>query len=91
MSDEQETWPRSADLEEAIKRGIAQRIGRRIRALDVEVMGSQVVIRGFVASFHLKQLAIEGALAVIHSGGTNRIELDVQLAVNPLMSDAGVA
>jgi hypothetical protein len=90
MTDEQDTRPRLADLEQAIRHRIAQRVGRRIRALEVEVIDSRVVIRGRVASFHLKQLAIEGALAVIQPGGTDRIELDVQIAVAPLMSDAEV-
>jgi hypothetical protein len=90
MTDEQDTRPRAADLEQAIKHGVAKLIGRRIRALEVEVIDSRVVIRGRVASFYLKQLALEAALAVIHPGGTDRTELDVQIAVAPLMSDAEV-
>src|SRR5262245_1402218 len=80
-----------AELAQAIKHRIVQRTGARIQSLAVEVSGDRVVIRGRAASFHLKQLALQGAVDVIGSGGTTRIELDVQVVVSSPGSDEPAA
>lgn len=90
MIAEQTTLPRLADLEQTIKHRIAERTGGRIQTLEVEVIDNCVVVRGWAASFHLKQLAIRGVFDVIDTEGTAGIEIDVQIVVIPPRSDANV-
>jgi hypothetical protein len=79
----QEGRPRSAELEETLKHEIVQRTGGRIHALEVEVSGDRVVLRGCVASYYLKQLALQGVLDRIGAAGATRIELNIQVVGNP--------
>jgi hypothetical protein len=71
--------PQPEVLEQAIRRSIVQRTGRRIPALQVQVTEGCVVIRGHAASFHLKQLALEGLVEAIGSVGAMQIQFDVQV------------
>jgi hypothetical protein len=50
-------------LIEVVTQRIAERTGRRVRNLVVEVggAGESVVLRGHATSFHVKQLAQQGA------------------------------
>ncbi len=40
---------------------VTTRTGRRVRELRVEVRHDRVVLRGRTATFHVKQLALQGA------------------------------
>src|SRR5262245_33890027 len=68
-----------ATLRQAIARKIVERTGRRIQLLKVEVRDDRVIVRGVVACYHLKQLALLGVLDVLGAGNTVRIELDVEV------------
>jgi hypothetical protein len=48
---------------EIVTQRIAERTGRRVRNLEVEICsrGENVVLRGRTNSFHVKQLAQQGA------------------------------
>jgi hypothetical protein len=71
-------------LERAIKHGIMQRTGIRLYGLEVDATGGHVVVRGRAASFHLKQLAIEGVLDVMDWWDpAHRLEIEVQITVMP--------
>ena len=50
-------------LHEIVTQRVADRTGRRVRNLEIEVgaAGDRVVIRGRANSFHVKQLAQQGA------------------------------
>lgn len=50
-------------LKEVVTKQVSDRTGRRVRNLVVEVAGDGVgvVLRGRAASFHVKQLAQQGA------------------------------
>jgi hypothetical protein len=48
-------------LVEIILQRVANRTGRRVRNLAVEVGAERVVLRGLTDSFHVKQLAQTGA------------------------------
>ena len=71
--------PPSAMLEQAIRDQIMKRTGGRIQKLAVEMMENGVVIRGCVACFYLKQLALRGVFDVLGSAANNRIELNVEV------------
>lgn len=75
--------PRCAELEEAIKRRIAQRTARRIQLLDVEASGTTIVIRGRAACYYLKQLALQGALEALVAADTMEIELNIEVVWPP--------
>ena len=90
MIAEQTTLPRLADLEQTIRHRIAQRTGARIQELEVEVNDVHVVVRGCTASFHLKQLAIQGVFDVIGAGGSTRFEIDVPITVGLPRSTANI-
>jgi hypothetical protein len=82
MNASKEREPRLADLEMAIKRRIAQRTAGRIRALAVSVEADRIEIRGQAASFHLKQLAIQGLLEAIQlCDNAPSLEIDVRVTV----------
>jgi hypothetical protein len=69
----------STALVEAIKRRIMVRTWGRIQSLEVEQMGSGVVIRGWTPCYYLKQLALQGVLDVIGSACAIRIELNLRV------------
>ena len=48
-------------LVEIVTERVAERTGRRVRNLVVEVEGDSVVLRGRTSSFYVKQLAQHGA------------------------------
>jgi hypothetical protein len=48
-------------LAQIVMETIAVRTGRRVRDLRVEVRHDRVVLRGKTSSFHVKQLALQGA------------------------------
>ena len=78
----------STVLGEAIKRRIMVRTWGRIQSLEVEQMGSGVVIRGWAPCYYLKQLALQGVLDVIGSARAIRIELNVRVPASSATSGA---
>jgi hypothetical protein len=86
----EDAGPGPAELALAIKHRIVQRTGGRIQTLAVELIDGCVVVRGRAASFHLKQLALQGVIDVIGPVRTIQIELDVQVVVSPPGSDTEV-
>jgi hypothetical protein len=50
------------------------------------VKANGVVIRGSAATYHVKQLALQGVLDVVGSGTRTEIDLDVQVALDPEVS-----
>jgi hypothetical protein len=84
----QESQPRSPALEQDIMQRIVQRTGGRIQMLEVETIDSRVVIRGRAPCYHLKQLALQGVLDVLGSGGAIGIELTIEVAASPSKLEA---
>jgi hypothetical protein len=79
----------SPALEQAIRRRIASRTGGRILSLEVELMGSQVVIRGRAPCYHVKQLVLQEVLNVIRSAHEAEVELFLQVEVSAAASEPG--
>ena len=52
-------------LAEAVLQRVANRTGRRVRDLRVEVGPNRVTLRGRTTSFYVKQLAQQGAKEVL--------------------------
>ena len=75
------------DLEKTIRSRIVQRTAGRIRGLTIAVVDDAVCIHGIAASFHLKQLALQGVVDAIGSVGAMRIELDIEVDPIRLMPD----
>src|SRR5262245_32664894 len=73
----------SSACEESIKRRIVQRTRGRIRLLQVDTIGSRIVIRGSAPSYYLKQLALRGACDVLGSASTNQIDFNVEVSGSP--------
>jgi hypothetical protein len=84
----QENLPQPADLKQLIERQIVERTGGRIQELAVAVSGDRVLIRGRAATFHLKQLAIQGVIDAIGSCVASQLQLEVQVSVTLSKSDA---
>jgi hypothetical protein len=91
MSTEIATLDQSRELEQAITQRILQRIGRRIRGLEVKLEGGSIVLRGRTQSFHLKQLALQALLEGVGNRGLIRIEHDIQVEGVSLKTDPGDA
>ena len=86
MFAEQEGGARSAErqqAERAIEDQIARRTWGRIQALRVEVTDNRVIVCGRAPSYYVEQLALQGILDVIGSGGAMRIELHIQVGSPP--------
>ncbi len=83
---EQEDPPRQAELEQAIRHAIVQRIGRRISALEIEVIDDRIVISGYAPCYYLKQLVLEGVLDILGPAGAGGVEFNVQVAASPPQS-----
>ena len=78
-----------ADLEQTVRNRIAQRTRVHIRTLAVKADSDRVLITGWVPSFYIKQLVIEGVLDAIGRAGNYRIELNVQVPCDSAGSDLG--
>jgi hypothetical protein len=88
MPVEEEVRSRADEIERAIKDRIMQRTGRRIRALEVEVMGDRVMVRGRTTTYHLKQLALQGLLEVTEAVCSTRVEHTIQVEDDQPNTDA---
>jgi hypothetical protein len=55
----------SPQLERELECHIQTRTGRRVRNLAVEVQPERVILRGFAATYHVKQLAQHGVRDVL--------------------------
>jgi hypothetical protein len=82
-----EIEPCSGATEQAIQERILQRTFSQIHSLEVEVNENVVTIRGHVACFHLKQLALQGVLDVVGAGKHYGIELNIR--VETIVSSEG--
>jgi hypothetical protein len=49
------------NLTEIVRQRVVNRTGRRVQDLKIEIGGGCVVLRGRAASYHVKQLAQQGA------------------------------
>jgi hypothetical protein len=80
MYTDQEGDMRAAEVKQALGRAIERQIMRRawgrIQALAVEVSDRQIVIRGRAPSYSIKQLALQGVLDLVESGGPMQIETE---------------
>jgi hypothetical protein len=85
---EPERHPRCSALEQIIKRQIVQRTGVRIQGLEVEVTEDRVVVSGWVLSYYLKQLVLQGVLDVLGSNAAMGIELNVEVVGSFPMPEA---
>jgi hypothetical protein len=64
-------------LELELVRRVQTRTGRRIRDLAVELLPERVVLRGYAATYHVKQLAQQGVRELLPS-----IRLENAITVN---------
>ena len=71
----------STALVEAIKRRIMVRTSGRIQSLEVEQMGSEVIIRGSTPCYYIKRLVLQGVLDVMNSDPQTQVGLNVQVVV----------
>jgi hypothetical protein len=80
------------DLEHAIARAICERTSGRVRLLQVRLLGSRVVLRGWTTSYHAVQLALAGLFETLGAMNLDRpedVELDIDvLPAGPLESVA---
>ena len=65
-----------------IERQIVQRTWGRIHRLAVEVIGDRVIVHGCTATYHSKQLALEGVRDVLGPTTSSQIELDIQVGAS---------
>jgi hypothetical protein len=78
-----------AELEQSFKDLIAQRTGRGVRALEVELIGDRVVVRGSTTSYYLKQLAQQAALDLIAQAGVNVVECNIEVRTSsPILAES---
>jgi hypothetical protein len=78
-----ECQPPAKALEQAIQHRIVERTGGRIYSLKVEVIGTEVIIRGTATCYHVKQLALQGVLDVTRFADEIEIEINLQVQVCP--------
>ena len=74
--------PSATDLEKALVHAIRERTGGRVRALQVQILGDRVVLRGWAESFHAVQLAVAGVFEAFRARDLDRpeeVELDIDV------------
>lgn len=69
----------SGALAESIERQIHLRTGKRVRCLRVATTDDQVIIDGLTVSYHVKQLALQGALEAMPGMGCKQLILNIQV------------
>jgi hypothetical protein len=82
--------PNSSKLKQEIRDRIAQVTGGRIHELEVELIDDRVVIRGYTASYYLKQLALQGVLDVVGGAGAINLEFNIRVMTNPPRLKSGM-
>ncbi len=70
-----ETLEAAEELAASIERAVQQETGRRVRNLSVEVSEDGVLLRGYCATYHCKQLAQHAAMPMAGDRLTNSIEV----------------
>jgi hypothetical protein len=76
-------------VEEAVVHAIGHRTSGRVRLLQVQIVGSRIVLRGWAVSFHAVQLAIAGLFEAFREMDLDRpeeVELDIDVADNDGLS-----
>jgi hypothetical protein len=71
------------DVEAALVHAIGRRTDGRIRSLQVQIVGSRVVLRGWAVSYHAVQLAIAGLFEAFEAMSLDRpedVELDIDVS-----------
>jgi len=56
---------------------LTRRVGEEI------VIDDRVIVRGCTATYHSKQLALEGVLDILGSTGATQVELNIQVHLRP--------
>ena len=74
------THPPDGQLAQIIEWQIVQRAWGRIHRLEVEIIDDRVIVRGCTATYHSKQLALEGVLEVLGSTHCAQVELEILVA-----------
>ena len=90
MASASETRSQSAQLERRITSRIIQRTGRAVRALEVEVVGGRVVVRGSTTRYYRKQLALQAVLEAIGQADTAGVECEIEVGVGSPRPDESV-
>lgn len=70
------------DLELALAHTICHRTGGRIRLLEVQILGSRIILRGWASSYHVVQIALAGLWESLNAMGLDRpdeVELDIDV------------
>jgi hypothetical protein len=85
----QDAGPVPAELALNIKDRVAQRTRVQVQMLEIQVLGSRIVIHGCVPCYYLKQLVLQGVLDVVGSMGAYDLEFNVQVVASPWNSAQG--
>lgn len=75
--------PRLQALGQDVKLRIADRTGRRIRALVIELTERELIVRGTATCYYLKQLALHAALDALRSDSETAVALRFEVGVVP--------
>jgi len=70
------------DVEKALVPAICRRTRGQVRSLQVQIVGSRVVLRGWAASYYAIQLAIAGLFEAFREMNLDRpeeVELDIDV------------
>lgn len=78
-----ESPPPLGALEQSIRSRIADRTGRRVRALVTELTERELIVRGTVSCYYLKQLALHAALDALGSAREMGVALRFEVGVVP--------
>ena len=81
--------PRLQALEQDVKLRIADRTGRRIRALVIELTERELIVRGTASCYYLKQLALHAALDALRSAFERAVALRFEVGVVPPAAPPG--
>lgn len=83
--------PSATDVEQAVSRAIRLRTSGQVRLQQVQILGANVVLRGWADSYHAVQLALAGLLEAFRDMNLDRpeeVELDIDVVLCKRVSDA---
>ena len=69
-------------ITEALEREIAQQTWGRAQQLQIQVNESNIVVRGKVTSYYIKQRALHAVMSVLGSPPMLPVELDIDVGVS---------
>ena len=75
--------PERREVEQIIRENIDAQTGRRLRNIEVKLVGNKVMVKGEALSYYIKQLALASVLKTVRAWGPLQVMHDIRVKMMP--------